>query len=150
MREKCRFMWPRAPDKLETAVAPCDPALPRNGKQVGGKSEKSRRQAESCGPKHPQHAARQVERSGRSGGEKRGTMQPRASIALLCYSETVRRKWETSVESHAAPITQYHPQHPRRVYWKKSNAQERKPGDGSKIMQPFHGSKKPIQVAQNT
>ena len=43
-----------------------------------------------------------------------------------------------------------HPQHPRRVYWEKNSAQERKPGDGSKIMQPFHGSKKPIQVAQNT
>ena len=29
-------------DKLETIVAPCDPALPRNGKQVGEKSETSR------------------------------------------------------------------------------------------------------------
>ena len=75
-------------DKLETIVAPCDPALPRNGKQVGGKSEKSRRQAESCGPKHPQHTARQVERNGRSGGEKCGTMQPRASIAYLLLGDS--------------------------------------------------------------
>ena len=131
-------------DKWETRETSLDSGGPDHLERIWERS------AGSCGSKHPQHTAKQVERSGRSGGEKRGTMQPRASIALLCYSETVRRKWETSVESHAAPITQYHPQHPRRVYWKKSNAQERKPGDGSKIMQPFHGSKKPIQVAQNT
>ena len=75
-------------DELETIVAPCDPALPRNGKQAGGKSEKSRRQAESCGPKHPQHTARQVERNGRSGGEKCATMQPRASIAYLLLGDS--------------------------------------------------------------
>ena len=54
-------------DKLETIVAPCDPALPRNGKQVGGKSETNstlrnrwrevvevgEKSVEPCSPEHP-------------------------------------------------------------------------------------------------
>ena len=147
VRYKCRIMRPRAPtayletvgDKWETRETSLDSGGPDHLERIWERS------AGSCGSKHPQHTAKQVERSGRSGGEKRGTMQPRASIAYLLRGDS-----ETQVGDNCRITRPDHPQHPRRVYWEKSNAQERKPGDGSKIMQPFHRSKKPIQVAQNT
>ena len=70
-------------DKLETIVAPCDPALPRNGKQVGGKSETSRRQV----------------------GEKSETsriMRPKAPTAHCETGGEKWQKWGRKVWNHAA------------------------------------------------
>ena len=90
VRYKCRIMRPRAPtayletvgDKWETRETSLDSGGPDHLERIWERS------AGSCGSKHPQHTAKQVERSGRSGGEKRGTMQPRASIAYLLRGDS--------------------------------------------------------------
>ena len=87
---KCRIMRPRAStayletvgDKWETRETSLDSGGPDHLERIWERS------AGSCGSKHPQHTAKQVERSGRSGGEKRGTMQPRASIAYLLRGDS--------------------------------------------------------------
>ena len=121
VRYKCRIMRPRAPtayletvgDKWETRETSLDSGGPDHLERIWERS------AGSCGSKHPQHTAKQVERSGRSGGEKHGTMQPRASIAYLLRGDS-----ETQVGDNCRITRPDHPQHPRRVYWEKSNAQE--------------------------
>ena len=90
VRYKCRIMRARAPtayletvgDKWETRETSLDSGGPDHLERIWERS------AGSCGSKHTQHTAKQVERSGRSGGEKRGTMQPRASIAYLLLGDS--------------------------------------------------------------
>ena len=69
-------------DKWETRETSLDSGGPDHLERIWERS------AGSCGSKHPQHTARQVERNGRSGGEKCGTMQPRASIAYLLLGDS--------------------------------------------------------------
>ena len=127
---KRRTMRPKAStDKCDTSAEPCGPETVGDKWETretsldsGGPDHLERiweRSAGSYGSKHPQHTAKQVERSGRSGGEKHGTMQPRASIAYLLRGDS-----ETQVGDNCRITRPDHPQHPRRVYWEESNAQE--------------------------